>query len=70
MTTATNLIDLGNNNDTHDVVSLLEKRVRIVTESAPPTSLLRIEQLLSQIENDETEKAASLAPCEYCDFLN
>ena len=29
----------------------------------------RVDKLLSQIENDETEKAASLAPCEYCDFF-
>ena len=29
----------------------------------------RVDKLLCQIKNSETEKAASLAPCEYCDFF-
>ena len=48
------LEDLENKNNEKD------KTIEFLTE--------RIDKLTHQIENDETEKAASLVPCEFCDF--
>ena len=48
------LEDLENENDEKD------KTIKFLAE--------RVEKLLHQIENDETEKTTNLVPCEYCDF--